>query len=202
MEITTVLLLIAIIAIFVGASVLKSKQTDVIVLPPPINTNISQITEDVYISDRMTASDYESLKRLGIKQILIVGSEIPRHGDLYFKVFHVKINDLPTENIKKYFNPSFNFIKKNKTLIHCAMGVSRSVSIAIAYLMRSRGLSFDEAFSLVKKNRHIACPNPGFILQLKQYETELMAKKEANGDDDGGDDGDKADQDGQGNSSR
>ena len=165
MEITTVLLLIAIIAIFVGASVLKSKQTDVIVLPPSVNTNISQITEDVYISDRITASDYESLKRLGIKQILIVGSEIPRHGDLYFKVFHVKINDLPTENIKKYFNPSFNFIKKNKTLIHCAMGVSRSVSIAIAYLMRSMGIflissigiPFDQVFSGFAKS----CGNHG-----------------------------------------
>ena len=143
----------------------------------PINPFISKITDDVYISDAANALDYASLKKLGIKQILIVGKELPRHGDLYFKVFHVKIDDITNENIKKYFNSSFNFIKKNKTLVHCAMGVSRSVSIVIAYLMRASAMNYDDAYALVRKERPIANPNPGFIKQLKQYERELASKR-------------------------
>jgi hypothetical protein len=185
MEITTVLLLIAIVAIFVGASVLKSKDSTVnIYKQPMINPRISKITDDIYISDAINAMDYQSLKLLGIKQILIAGNEIPRHGDLHFKVFHVKINDLPNENIKKYFNPSFNFIKKNKTLVHCAMGMSRSVSIVIAYLMRANAMSYEEAHATVKARRNIANPNSGFIAQLKQYEAELSAKRESTDEDD------------------
>jgi len=189
MEITTVLLLIAIVAIFVGASVLKSKDSTVNIYKQPIiNPRISKITDDIYISDAINAMDYQSLKLLGIKQILIAGNEIPRHGDLHFKVFHVKINDLPNENIKKYFNPSFNFIKKNKTLVHCAMGMSRSVSIVIAYLMRANAMSYEEAHATVKAGRNIANPNSGFITQLKQYEAELSAKRESADEDDVPDD--------------
>ena len=186
MEITTVLLIIAIVAIFVGSNMLKSTTTASNDIPKttPINTFISKITDDLYISDAANALDYTSLKKLGIKQILIVGKELPRHGDLYFKVFHIKIDDTPNENIKKFFNSSFNFIKKNKTLVHCAMGVSRSVSIVIAYLMRAKNMSYNDALTLVKKERSIASPNHGFVKQLMQYEKELAAKKPADADDD------------------
>ena len=179
MEITTVLLLIAIVAIFIGSTLLKSTNTMAIATPKksPINPFISRITDDLYISDAANALDYTSLKKLGIKQILVAGKELQRHGDLYFKVFHIKVDDIPNENIKKYFNSSFNFIKKNKTLVHCAMGISRSVSIVIAYLMRASAMSFDDALALVRKGRPIANPNPGFIKQLKQYESELAAKR-------------------------
>ncbi len=187
MEIITILLIIAIVAIFVGSSMLKSYPTSDTSLKNNkdilVNPFISKITDDIYVSDAANALDYTSIKKLGIKQILIVGKELPRHGDMYFKVLHIKINDLPSENIKKYFNSSFNFIKKNKTLIHCAMGISRSVSITIAYLMRSQSMTFNEAFALVKKSRSIADPNPGFIEQLKKYETELTNKQSGDADD-------------------
>jgi protein-tyrosine phosphatase len=47
------------------------------------------------------------------------------------------------------------------------MGMSRSASFVIAYLMRKYRCGFDKAFSKVKERRKVTNPNAGFILQLK-----------------------------------
>jgi hypothetical protein len=120
MELMTILLIIAIFTIFVGSSLLKS--THVNTIPEQreafLNPFISKITDDIYISDAANALDYNTLKKIGIKQILIVGKELPRHGDLHFKVLHIKIDDIPNENIKKYFKlfPSnqYNNLRKRQ----------------------------------------------------------------------------------------
>jgi protein-tyrosine phosphatase len=55
-------------------------------------------------------------------------------------------------------------------LVHCAAGISRSASFVIAYLMYSEKLAFKEAAAAVKEVRPVICPNPGFVLQLKEWE--------------------------------
>lgn len=45
-------------------------------------------------------------------------------------------------------------------------GVSRSASLAIAYLMWKQGTGYDETFSAVKARRGVANPNIGFICQV------------------------------------
>ena len=42
-----------------------------------------------------------------------------------------------------------------QVLVHCLAGVSRSVSMVIAYFIREHALSDEEAFSLVKSRRKI-----------------------------------------------
>jgi protein-tyrosine phosphatase len=44
--------------------------------------------------------------------------------------------------------------------------VSRSASFVIAYMMREKALSFDEAYSFVQKARPCVFPNQGFVKQL------------------------------------
>jgi predicted protein tyrosine phosphatase len=137
------------------------------------NQNISKITDDLYLTDYNNARDYESLKNLGVKQILIIGEELPRHGEMYFKVLHIKIKDIPSENIKKHFNAAFQFIKNNKTVVHCAAGISRSATLVASYLMRKEGLGVKEALKKVKQARRCINPNPGFVQQLIDFEQEL-----------------------------
>jgi protein-tyrosine phosphatase len=45
-------------------------------------------------------------------------------------------------------------------------GVSRSSSVVIAYLIREKGMTYDEAFGIVKVKRSIIDPNRGFVKQL------------------------------------
>ena len=51
-------------------------------------------------------------------------------------------------------------------LVHCHAGQSRSVAVAMAHVMRSRGLDVEEALRLVRVNNKNASPNAGFIAQL------------------------------------
>ena len=71
-----------------------------------------------------------------------------------------------------------------KTLVHCIMGISRSVSICVAYLMRYSGIfgrcnkmGADEAVRYVKERRKYAGPNRGFMAQLLEYEKYLDGGK-------------------------
>lgn len=55
------------------------------------------------------------------------------------------------------------------------MGISRSPTIVLAYLISRYNMSLDTAYSYVKTRRPQIRPNPGFMDQLRQYETELKS---------------------------
>ena len=57
-----------------------------------------------------------------------------------------------------------------RVLVHCMQGVSRSVTIAVAFLMRHRGATLLDALRQVKRVRKYAYPNLGFLLQLMSME--------------------------------
>lgn len=54
-----------------------------------------------------------------------------------------------------------------RALVHCYAGVSRSVTAATWYLMRSQGLSWDQAFARVKATRRGAFPDLRFEIPLR-----------------------------------
>jgi dual specificity phosphatase 12 len=54
-------------------------------------------------------------------------------------------------------------------LVHCEFGVSRSPTIVIAYLMRKRGLKFEDALAMVKEKRKVR-PSANFVKQLQIWE--------------------------------
>lgn len=58
-------------------------------------------------------------------------------------------------------------------LVHCYAGVSRSVTIVVAYIMKKYNWNVDEALNFVKEKRVVAKPNDGFMKQLKQFEETL-----------------------------
>jgi dual specificity phosphatase 12 len=147
-----------------------------------INPNINEIATGLYLTDFNNAKDYESLKQLGVRQILTIGKELPRHGEPLFKAMHVRIDDSPSENIKKHFNSTYNFINRGPTVVHCAAGVSRSATIVAAYLIRRFKMSSDKALTHIWECRKVINPNYGFKQQLKQFEKELEANADSTAD--------------------
>ena len=63
-----------------------------------------------------------------------------------------------------------NCNKTNRVLVHCKEGVSRSASIVISYLMKSRNMKLNETLEYVKNRREVVDPNSGFKEQLKEFE--------------------------------
>jgi protein-tyrosine phosphatase len=48
--------------------------------------------------------------------------------------------------------------------------MSRSATLTIAFIMKTRKLSFHDAYKFVKSKRRVAFPNTGFRAQLVIYE--------------------------------
>ncbi len=135
------------------------------------NAGPTKITKNIYLSDCENAKKYGILKQLGIKQILTIGSEIPKHKTTDFKTMHINLDDSPSSNMYAYFAETYKFIRRDKTLVHCMAGISRSATIVINYLMQKNRITYDEAYKICKKKRPIIEPNLGFIQQLKRMES-------------------------------
>ena len=50
-----------------------------------------------------------------------------------------------------------------RILIHCHKGLSRSVTLGLAYMMSHRGYSLDAAIDLASSLNPDICPNVGFV---------------------------------------
>ncbi|CAK6981475.1 dual specificity protein phosphatase 22-B [Scomber scombrus] len=83
--------------------------------------------------------------------------------------------DLPTQNLTQHFKQSIMFMHESRLkgegcLVHCLAGVSRSVTLVVAYIMTVTGLGWQEALAAVRVARPSAGPNLGFQRQLQEFE--------------------------------
>mmetsp|Transcript_43866 Transcript_43866/g.86041 ORF Transcript_43866/g.86041 Transcript_43866/m.86041 type:complete len:241 (-) Transcript_43866:28-750(-) len=95
-----------------------------------------------------------------------------------FTFYDVKLDDCPSCDLSEAISTVVPIIqnakiKGKKCLIYCNIGMSRSVSLALAYLIVSEGMSLLKAMELMKTRRRIASPNPGFMMQLITLEKRM-----------------------------
>lgn len=64
--------------------------------------------------------------------------------------------------------------QKKGVLVHCLAGISRSVTVMLAYLMAHRQLSLNEAYNMVLKRKANIDPNFHFMQQLHSFEKQLL----------------------------
>ncbi|KHJ43677.1 dual specificity phosphatase, catalytic domain protein [Trichuris suis] len=91
----------------------------------------------------------------------------------------VKISDQESENILEHVSKVNDFIHAARltggsVLVHCMLGISRSVTFVIAYVMSVTDLGWREALKVVRSTRHRASPNFGFKRQLQAFEKSLV----------------------------
>lgn len=84
-------------------------------------------------------------------------------------------SDSPDQNLTQYFAVCNDFIhsarlRDGNVLIHCLAGMSRSVTVAVAYIMSVTNLNWKEALKVVRAGRAVANPNTGFQRQLQEFE--------------------------------
>jgi protein-tyrosine phosphatase len=95
------------------------------------------------------------------------------------RYLRIPVRDSVDQDLLPYLQAAIDFIEEGKTqrqcatLIHCHAGISRSASVAIAYLMKVEGMSFEEAHGFTKSCRRNIYPNSGFVKQLQEYQQQL-----------------------------
>lgn len=145
--------------------------------------SINQIEGKLFLGNEDAAVTLKVLKERGISAILVCGS----HLDTPFKLIQYKIlqiADDPRQKIIHLFEEAIDFVSKKLkagkgVLIHCQQGRSRSASFTIAYMMKTKRLSYEESYAYVKSKREEVEPNPGFQAQLRMYEQKLKNEKKA-----------------------
>lgn len=82
-------------------------------------------------------------------------------------VLRLECHDYPNFDMTPLFPQSFQFLDKHRfdsnVLVHCHLGKSRSSCIVLAYLMKKRKMTLQNALAYLKAQRPSASPNPGFI---------------------------------------
>jgi len=139
------------------------------------------ISGKLYLTSIDEAENLSFLKSKNITAILTINCDpvkVPtelekENGGL--KTLFIELGDNCTSQIKNYFDVMIDFIDSNEcVLVHCHAGISRSATAVIAYMMKTRKMTLDQAERFVRSKRSIICPNFSFMGQLKSYENELM----------------------------
>lgn len=150
------------------------------------NTISTILTNQLYLSNYIGASNLEGLKQNKITHIINITDtienyfedEIDINSNPLFKYLKIAIPDALNINITDYFQQAFDFIDNaittgNSVLVHCFAGKSRSAAIVIGYIMKTRKIKFEEALRFVQNIRPCVDPNFAFCAQLMNYNYNL-----------------------------
>jgi len=149
-------------------------------------SKMSKITPYVFISNAEQAVDLQFIRKSKIECVLCCALELHHSFPKEIMFKKLPIRDSKRFNILNYLEEGVEFIAEavsssRNILVYCNMGVSRSPTIVIAYLVKELQIPTDEAESLVLKSRPEIFPNSGFYSQLKIYESKnLKLKKPKN----------------------
>ena len=150
------------------------------VAQPFYNTtyDVNKIIDGLYIGDFASACNREELIHCGITHIITAIRGVDEIYPDDFKYKLLDIGDSSTNNIKQHFEECNEFIENainsgGNVLIHCMYGISRSATIACAYLIYKYKMIPLMAINTVKSCRYMIKPNSGFVEQLNKYYNEL-----------------------------
>jgi len=141
----------------------------------------NKITPNLYLGDAKIARSKYFLENNNIHGIINATTNEPNAYPESYEYLRININDEPSEQIRSFFQDIFEFIRRHHSLghsvlVHCQMGISRSATLVIAYLMIDGHKTLGEAFQQVKGVRQQIDPNDGFIRQLRELEVSLFGQ--------------------------
>ncbi|NXN94828.1 DS13B phosphatase, partial [Rhinopomastus cyanomelas] len=151
---------------------------------------VDEVWPNLYVGDLYVALDKAQLSRMGISHVVdaVAGRCHVDTGHKFYKdlsvdYYGVEAEDNPSFDLSIYFYPVAQYIKaalsspRGKVLVHCAMGISRSAALVLAYLMICEDMSLTDAVQTVCSRRGI-CPNSGFLMQLQELDVQLGRGKD------------------------
>lgn len=148
-----------------------------------MGNGINKVLPGLYLGNIKDAQDPELLRTHNITHVLSIHDHAaPVLEDVTYLC--ICASDHSKQNLTQHFKDSIVFIQESRMkgegcLVHCVAGVSRSVTLVVAYIMTVTGRGWVEALAAVRAARPCAGPNLGFLRQLEEFEnTELPQYRE------------------------
>ncbi|XP_033626479.1 dual specificity protein phosphatase 22-like [Asterias rubens] len=139
-----------------------------------MGAGMSEIIPGLFVGNFRDAKDQEALRNHNITHIVAIHDH-PKGQLPHIEYLCLNSADTPTANISQFFYKSTEFIHNCRVnqgcvLVHCIAGVSRSVTLTVAYLMTVTDHGWRDCLKAVKQARQVANPNFGFQRQLQTFE--------------------------------
>ncbi|KAM5132543.1 dual specificity protein phosphatase 5 [Mantella aurantiaca] len=141
-----------------------------------------EILPFLYLGSAHHASKCEFLSSLHITALLNVSRKSTGCIKDQYDYKWIPVEDNHTTDISSHFQEAIDFIDTvrhsgGRVLVHCEAGISRSPTICMAYLMKTKRFRLEEAFEYIKQRRSLISPNFSFMGQLLHYESEIFSSK-------------------------
>ncbi|XP_068600483.1 uncharacterized protein si:dkey-175m17.7 [Brachionichthys hirsutus] len=147
--------------------------------PDAENAVVSAILPFLFLGNERDAQDLDLLLHFDIGYVVNVTTHLPLyHVSAGLRYKRLPATDNSKQNLRQYFEEVFEFIEEayqsgQGVLVHCQAGVSRSATIAIAYLMKHTLMTMTDAYKYVRSRRPVVSPNLNFMGQLLEFERDL-----------------------------
>ncbi|XP_068168458.1 dual specificity protein phosphatase 8 isoform X3 [Antennarius striatus] len=156
---------------------------------PVANVGPTRILPHLYLGSQKDVLNKDLMAQNGITYVLNASNTCPKPDFISESHFmRIPVNDNYCEKLLPWLDKTNEFIDKAKVsncrvIVHCLAGISRSATIAIAYIMKTMGLSSDDAYRFVKDRRPSISPNFNFLGQLLEFEKGLRLLQALTSDD-------------------
>ncbi|KAI0780163.1 phosphatases II [Fomes fomentarius] len=136
----------------------------------------SEIAPGLFVCDLYTATSPAVLRQLGVTHVVSVMRKPSYRYPRPIEHLCVPVDDHSDNNLLDYLDYTVRWIQTALSradgcvIIHCVWGMSRSASVAAAYLVSAQCMTVNEAIRAIRARRRIVRPNSGFVAQLQVYE--------------------------------
>nr|XP_054587350.1 dual specificity protein phosphatase 26 [Nothobranchius furzeri] len=148
-----------------------------------IISHADEVWPRLYIGDQQSAENVSDLSTRRFTHILSAAHSDRQGQPQIYEGMNITYMGIEARDAYDYdmsinFQAAADFIHRalsrgGKVLVHCHVGVSRSATLVLAYLMLKQNLTLVEAVCAVKDKRGVI-PNRGFLRQLIKLDGQLF----------------------------
>lgn len=139
-------------------------------------TSIDHVHKGIYLSGSYALKHPERVQDLGITAVLRLDAVDRNKGQWATGSFHLldmPFSDgaaIPDGVLERGMNFIYDQVHSGrKILVHCHMGMSRSVTVVMAYLIKYEGMTLAEAYHAIVRSRPVARPHHELLWSLVQH---------------------------------
>ncbi|KPI98030.1 Dual specificity protein phosphatase 14 [Papilio xuthus] len=140
---------------------------------------VSRVTGSVYVCGAHALPGAVRALRPGL--VVNAAPELPPPPDDCAPRYYVPLLDTANSDMHPYLERVADLIndvvsRGEVVLVHCVAGVSRSVTLCLAYLVKWQRMTLRDAYHHLKLRRPQIRPNTGFFKQLIKFEERLFSE--------------------------